>query len=354
MDGCIKMMEEMDQEKKQKKNKYSSTEKIDSFFGSHDLDQLHDHKKYEKNFKETERLIDKVIDNNSSTEDQETMKPSVKIVDGQNKQSQEEQPVSSYEHDDQINIPEFQSFEKEELFEVDHPEKQIAAQKKRHEHKIIKQKEKTKILIGRKQKKDNKEQSSQQKKDTFSFHLPKLNIKLSGTKKKSKKDTNPVEQQVEDKVKQVKNEQISPSSIETKIEATNGRIHGLTQVNQTNNEAPPVKQQEKEERKQSKTLSNSNKKSFSLFKRKKTRKPSKVPATKQPSQQSEEREIPKKIDTEKMQFLSSDEIDEEVIHLLKITDDLLGKLPDDVIEEFSQSDDFILYEKVMKKYNIIE
>ncbi|MBS3778644.1 MAG: hypothetical protein KGY50_05090, partial [Candidatus Thermoplasmatota archaeon] len=47
-------------------------------------------------------------------------------------------------------------------------------------------------------------------------------------------------------------------------------------------------------------------------------------------------------------------IDEDVIHLLKITDELLGKLPEDVIEDFSQSDDFILYEKVMKKYDIIK
>jgi hypothetical protein len=47
-------------------------------------------------------------------------------------------------------------------------------------------------------------------------------------------------------------------------------------------------------------------------------------------------------------------IDEEVLKLLAITDELLGKLPEDVISEFAASEDFILYEKVMKKYNILK
>ena len=47
-------------------------------------------------------------------------------------------------------------------------------------------------------------------------------------------------------------------------------------------------------------------------------------------------------------------IDEDLIKFLKITDDLLGKLPEDVIEEFSQSEDFSLYEKIMKKYEIVK
>jgi len=47
-------------------------------------------------------------------------------------------------------------------------------------------------------------------------------------------------------------------------------------------------------------------------------------------------------------------MDEEILKLLAITDELLGKLPQDVISDFASSDDFILYEKVMKKYNIIK
>lgn len=45
-------------------------------------------------------------------------------------------------------------------------------------------------------------------------------------------------------------------------------------------------------------------------------------------------------------------LDEDVRQVLLITDDLLGKLPDDVIENFATSKDFELYERVMRKYNI--
>ena len=37
---------------------------------------------------------------------------------------------------------------------------------------------------------------------------------------------------------------------------------------------------------------------------------------------------------------------------LEITDNLLGKLPDEVIDEFVKSKDYELYEKVIKKYKI--
>jgi len=44
--------------------------------------------------------------------------------------------------------------------------------------------------------------------------------------------------------------------------------------------------------------------------------------------------------------------DEELIKVLKIADNLLEKLSDDVIDEFVQSEDFELYEKVISKYKI--
>lgn len=45
-------------------------------------------------------------------------------------------------------------------------------------------------------------------------------------------------------------------------------------------------------------------------------------------------------------------MDQDVLKLLVITDDLLGKLPEDVISEFASSEDFKLYKKVMDRYNI--
>lgn len=45
-------------------------------------------------------------------------------------------------------------------------------------------------------------------------------------------------------------------------------------------------------------------------------------------------------------------LDEDIKKLLVIMDDLLGELPEDIIKKFVESDDFLLYERVMKKYNI--
>jgi len=45
-------------------------------------------------------------------------------------------------------------------------------------------------------------------------------------------------------------------------------------------------------------------------------------------------------------------LDDDVRKLLAITDDLLTKLPEHVIEDFASSEDFALYQKVMSKYNI--
>ena len=45
-----------------------------------------------------------------------------------------------------------------------------------------------------------------------------------------------------------------------------------------------------------------------------------------------------------------DEVDDDLVKVLLITDELLGNLPDDIIESFSQSEDFKLYEKVINKY----
>jgi len=45
-------------------------------------------------------------------------------------------------------------------------------------------------------------------------------------------------------------------------------------------------------------------------------------------------------------------LDEDIKKLLIITDDLLGKLPEEVIDEFSKSEDFELYSKIFSKYKI--
>jgi len=45
-------------------------------------------------------------------------------------------------------------------------------------------------------------------------------------------------------------------------------------------------------------------------------------------------------------------LDEDIRQVLRITDNLLEKLPEEVIDEFAHSEDFTLYEKVISKYKI--
>ena len=43
-------------------------------------------------------------------------------------------------------------------------------------------------------------------------------------------------------------------------------------------------------------------------------------------------------------------LDEDIKKILLITDNLLGNLPEKIIDEFVKSKDFALYEKVINKY----
>ncbi|NIM58207.1 MAG: hypothetical protein GTO16_04600, partial [Candidatus Aminicenantes bacterium] len=45
-------------------------------------------------------------------------------------------------------------------------------------------------------------------------------------------------------------------------------------------------------------------------------------------------------------------VDEDTRKLLKILDDLLEKLPEEVVDKFARSDDYLLYEKVLEKYKL--
>jgi hypothetical protein len=45
-------------------------------------------------------------------------------------------------------------------------------------------------------------------------------------------------------------------------------------------------------------------------------------------------------------------VDADIQQVLRITDNLLGNLPEEKIRQFAQSKDFQLYEKVLTKYKI--
>jgi hypothetical protein len=64
-------------------------------------------------------------------------------------------------------------------------------------------------------------------------------------------------------------------------------------------------------------------------------------------QDPKKEEFKEKINQPEQTFL-----DEDIKKLLIITDDLLSKLPDEVIDEFAKSEDFKLYSKVFNKYKL--
>ncbi len=59
----------------------------------------------------------------------------------------------------------------------------------------------------------------------------------------------------------------------------------------------------------------------------------------------------KQAKTNKPELTEIELSDEEIGHTLKIVDNLLEKLPEEIIIEFIQSKDFELYERVINKFN---
>ncbi len=111
------------------------------------------------------------------------------------------------------------------------------------------------------------------------------------------------------------------------------------------------------------------KKKFSLFskdKSKQTKKKSLIKTkklkdkTSQPNQSSAQQNkqntlispIPPQTTSHSTQSTNDQTMDEDIKKVLLMTDELLAKLPEDVIEDFASSEDFALYQKVMNKYNV--
>jgi hypothetical protein len=46
------------------------------------------------------------------------------------------------------------------------------------------------------------------------------------------------------------------------------------------------------------------------------------------------------------------ELDTDIKKILQITDELLGELPEEVINRFMRTDDYDLYERILNKYKI--
>ena len=340
------MSEEKEQKRKNKDHKDSSAEMIDSFFGSRNLENQKTNENENHDFKETEQLIDKVLGENTKSENQhDESNTEVDFLEEDNKnppfqESESSDNEESFENKNQR----FDQHPKEEIFEIDKPtiQKQNDEKESSSNDQIEKQVK-------------NKQNNG---KINFSLNLPKINIKFRRKKKQNKTNVEQAKNQIKQKQNVLSEEPFNEES--TKSSPPTGRIHGLNKIKEEEKKNNIIKQKESYEKpkQKKKSLFESAESSFHFFKKKGENKPKRF-SKKQISNNKRKEEISQK----KKSFLSSQSkstsneetnVDEEIVKLLKITDDLLGKLPEEVIEEFSQSEDFSLYEKVMKKYDIVK
>ncbi|MBS3802290.1 MAG: hypothetical protein KGY65_06025 [Candidatus Thermoplasmatota archaeon] len=350
-----KMIEENEQKKKNKENKDSSAEMIDSFFGSHNLDNEQTNQNKHHNFKETKHLIDKVLGESSTSENESNSSDTEDEFFEKKKEDSSFQEAESSENKDSFENKNqsFNQHPKEEIFEIDKSTDQKQNDKKPPTvNNQFENNQKTNHI----NKKANQSKNQQKNgKIKFSLNLPKINIKFKG-KKKQKKISVDQTKNSQNQEQNVFSEDNRLTNTEKSSQST-GRIHGLNKISKDDQQKNSIKQKQSF-KKPKKSLFKSTNTSFHFFKNKlesEAKKPKK-------EQIAKENGIEEK--TQKKTGFSSStpnstssevtSVDEDLIKLLKITDDLLGKLPEEVIEEFSQSEDFSLYEKVMKKYDIVK
>lgn len=329
------MINETKQKENRKEKKISSDEMIDSFFDSTYREKKHLNHKPKENIQDTERLIDEILSGKThSDESVDELRPTVSIVDEKEKNSKNEHcfPCQKDCSEDSLDKPSDVN-KREEIFEVDTPGNKIQGVDAADMIKGFASSDKNEQT-----KKSSNKKS--EKKIRFSFALPKINVKIKKRKKPSIKERESSYQH------QQKQSVFPQSSIQTKdtIDSKiSGRIHESSRINE----------KESSDKKPEETVNKNNRSFFkSTMESKKFF--SKKTDEKQPAKQMQ---INNKIDgAYKTKTDQSFEIavDEDIIKLLRITDSLLGKLPDEIIEEFSQSDEFSLYEKVMRKYDIIK
>jgi len=351
------MIEENEQKKKNKENKNSSAEMIDSFFGSRNLDNEQKNQNQHHDFKETEHLIDKVLDESSTSDNESNLSDTEVDFFEKEKEDTSLQETESSENSDSFENKNqsFNQHPKEEIFEIDRSIDQKQNDKKPSTVNTQFENNQKTNHINKKANQSNNQQKNGKIK--FSLNLPKINIRFKG--KKQKKSSVDQTKNSQNQEQNGFSEDNTLTNTEKSSQST-GRIHGLNKIikDDPQNNIMKQKQSFKKPKKQKKSLFKSPNTSFHFFKNK-TESEAKKPKKEQIAKENDFEEKTQKkpgFSSSPPNSTSNEEttVDEDLIKLLKITDDLLGKLPEEVIEEFSQSEDFSLYEKVMKKYDIVK
>jgi hypothetical protein len=177
------------------------------------------------------------------------------------------------------------------------------------------------------------------------FNFTSFKKELEETKERIEEKLKELEEaekkEIENKEEMKKKEFEKMESVDPKIQILEEKMRKKEERRLRKLEAKRAKMEAKERKKELKQRKKEEKK---LRKMEKARMKSKEKG--RDEEGAETKEMSK--DEEEESFF----LDEDVKKVLLVMDDLLGELPDDVIDRFSKSEDFALYEKIFAKYKI--
>lgn len=301
-----------------------------------DYDILDAERKIDALFNNDDKLVSEpdVDDEFNSDETQQNLKPEVDIKKSLSSE-QKNTAVPSGENSEQTKD---QSHSKEEIFDITHTEKKQTNHFQKN----------SKALNGGKEKK--------------SFSWPKIHLNISSKKEKKEKQN---DQSKPKKTGLFNRDNVKDTSASGKTKEKTGKGFSFWKKDKTKQKNSESKKPKPQSDTQNKQIKQKRKKKFSLFSSDKPKKKSvekekqrkQVPQEKRQNTSTvnniafpQEQKNPTLADTS--ESCHQQLIDEDVKKVLLITDELLAKLPEEVIEDFASSEDFDLYQKVMNKYNI--
>jgi hypothetical protein len=249
-----------------------------------------------------------------------------------NKETNNHKSISSKKSTSEVEkLTEWESYDTE----IENTKKDIEIKENVRGKKLLKEQEKQQILIEKKKLSELKQQKKEMRiKEKEDKKNKKLVAKKAIKEEKEKEKIARIEEKKKKKNQQ--SEEKKKKEQEQELKTANKNLR---------------KNQERQ---------NKEKKLIKLFKKEK-RKPvdnrvSIVSNHKNLEEEKQINEITENIGTEEFKEKTNETeqtfLDEDIKKLLIITDDLLAKLPEEVIDEFANSEDFKLYSKVFNKYKL--
>ena len=229
----------------------------------------------------------------------------------------------------------------------------IIEQKRREKEEIIerKRREKEEKLKAKQELKLAKQQEQERKKEEKIKELEQ--IKLEKEKQRELKEQEKLKElKAKQKEKELKEqEKIKELKAKEKELKEQKRLKELKSKEIEKEKQRELKEQKRLKALKEKQIEEKKKKQQKAKKITKEKKPIKINFLKKKETKKEKKVIKPEIKTTKKQPETNlQPPEDDLIKAFEIIDDLLGKLPEDTIDEFARSDDFEIYEKVLSKY----